>query len=257
MVRGRRTRYRFDPRHGTCNFDSLFQAPMQCGYPTRQVAVAYVSKADLLHDRCEFDLSGKAVDGFRQIGVRGFLSGNPGPDAGQDTVEVKMKQGVQEWNHWPREFENHKDAVHLQDAAHFGEAERGILEISQSEGDGYGVERTRTERDSERVRFSSGNRSVQLSRPDFRESTRKHGMTEVGGNDADVETPVKLDCEIARSAAEIEAKRRGISAYVLLHLRCRDAAPPAIDRNGQNVIQEIVTVSNLPEHLPHSPAIGS
>jgi hypothetical protein len=82
-------------------------------------------------------------------------------------------------------------------------------------------------------------------------------MTEVGGNDADVQTPVKLDCKIARAAAEIEAECRGVCAHVLLHFRRREAPPPAINRSRENVIQEVVTVSDLPEHLPHSTAIGS
>ena len=66
---------------------------------------------------------------------------------------------------------------------------------------------------------------------------------------------VKLDGQITCSTAEVQAQPRLDSANEFFDFACGESSPLPIDRNGEKMIQKIVTVGDLSKHLPNNAAI--
>jgi hypothetical protein len=132
----------------------------------------------------------------------------------------------------------------LQHSTHLAKAERGILEVSQSECDGNSIEGIGPKRNRKRVRLDTRYPAIELPLSDLQEAAHQHGMTKVRSDDAYTQKPMQFDCEIRCSAAKIETQGCGVFTHVLLYFRGCEATPPAIDGNRKNVIQEIVAVGD-------------
>ena len=77
---------------------------------------------------------------------------------------------------WAGELQDHETAAGFEDAEHFSEALRSVLEVPDSEGYGYSVEGVVREPEVLAVAFLDADHSVQLCLVNFLAHHRQHSF---------------------------------------------------------------------------------
>src|SRR5262249_38963872 len=125
------------------------------------------------------------------------------------------------------------------------------------ECDGHGIECAGLEGDFQRIRFNCSDWTIKAQAASFGKGADQHGMAKIGSHYRQLQALVKLNREVPGTAAEIETEAGLNTADEFLHLLCGKLSPFLVDGYGKKVVQEVVSVRDLPKHLPDHPAFGA
>ncbi len=156
-------------------------------------------------------------------------------------------------------FEDRDSSAWLQHARYFAQAALVVGEISKSEGRGYKVKTRIGKWHIQRVAIDEFGRMRIGSR--FFPGAFHHGVCKIAAQDrhsvrcgvADHVYALDLEgeCQVARAAAEIKNASVGASKDASEFFRCQPA-PSVVHREGEEVIEEVVSRRNGAEHIAHS-----
>src|SRR6476659_7196988 len=89
---------------------------------------------------------------------------------------------------------------------------------------------------------------LQTGVTDLHLGARQHGMTEIRGDDERIQSAMKLESQVACTAAQVEVDSGRARFCQGLQPCRRDAPPTPINRSGEKMVQEVITVCDVGEH---------
>ena len=185
------------------------------------------------------------LDGFAEVVVGGFFSGEQRGDPRQRVVQVGAVNPA-ERRRGNGKIEDEDVAAGIQDAVHFGEGGGVRLHVAQAEGDGERVESGVGKGQAETVGGDELGKTLALG-------DAEHGVAEIRTNEQCAGTGgTDGQCEVAAAGRKIE-NVRGLPAF---HDLRGAFSPKKIEAAAEEMIREVVASCDGGKHGAHAGALA-
>lgn len=215
----------------------------------RQRGHFYLMEAGLTHQVAERLAVGKGLDGFVEIAVGEAVAGDQPADTREDLAEVEQIKRAHQCIAGQGEFQDDRLPAALEHPLHLAEGAGNVGNIADAEGDGHGIEPIRRERYLGGVTGLQGDGLIQTALLQLGAAELEHLLRHIDTDAAFYPLAVleDRDQQIAGAGGQVKD---------MLLVPCREIlrhpVPPAhILPEGQQAVEQVVTVGNPVKHFPY------
>ena len=231
-------------------FNILFRCYVYRHDPAAQVAIGDLTIACVEEHLLQSFLVREVPNGGREIFVdAGRVMRHFRADPGKKPERIPIVQGPQPTEDGPGKLQAHKPPAWLQNTVNVRERLPKVAHVPHTKPSGHSIEGPVGKSQMFSVGFETGNLLPQAPPSDFLEPLDKHGMVQVGGNDAAIDSHAGFDQQrqIGCAGADIECQASRSNGDI----GGSNLLPPVVQSKTQERVVQVVDPRNGGKHPLH------